>query len=69
MKIQSIGLVSALTYTPLSLILAGVFFGVTVRGDYSWVARFGGTAWIFILSMIILMPLVTSYYKKRAQVK
>ena len=60
-----IGLISFLTYTPISLVVAGIFLAVTLNGEYSWVARLGGAAWIFILSMIISMPLITSYYKKR----
>jgi hypothetical protein len=67
MKTQKIGLTSALIYTPISLAAAGVFFGITVVGDYTWVARIGGAAWIFILSMIITMPLITSAVKKRAR--
>jgi uncharacterized membrane protein YdjX (TVP38/TMEM64 family) len=58
---------SALTYTPISLTAAAIFFGITVAGDYTWVARIGGAAWVFLLSMIITMPLVTSYYKRRYQ--
>jgi hypothetical protein len=67
MKNQRIGLTSALIYTPISLAAAGVFFGITVVGDYTWVARIGGAAWVFLLSMIITMPLVTSAVKKRVQ--
>lgn len=65
MKNPRIGLISALTYTPISLAAAGIFFAITVAGDYSWVARIGGSTWVFILSMIISMPLVTSMIKKR----
>jgi hypothetical protein len=65
MQSPKIGLFSAITYTGISLVLAGIFLLVTIIGQYSWVARGGGAAWIFILSMIILMPLVTSYYKRK----
>ncbi len=65
MKTQRVGLVSALTYTPISLAAAGIFFAITVVGDYTWVARIGGAAWVFLLSMIITMPLITSFIKKR----
>jgi hypothetical protein len=61
------GLISVLTYTLISLAVAGIFLGVTWRGDYSWVARAGGAVWVFLLSMIITMPLITSYYKKKYQ--
>ena len=59
-------LLSALVYTGVSL-LAGVgFLAVTVlTGDYGWVARLGGASWVFLLSMIILMPTVTPWLKRR----
>jgi hypothetical protein len=59
-------LTSALIYTPISLVAAGIFFAITVIGDYAWVARIGGAAWVFLLSMIITMPLVTSAVKKKS---
>ena len=68
MRDNKIGLSSALTYTPISLAAAGAFLAITLSGHYSWVARIGGSAWVFLLSMIITMPLVTSFYKKRFQV-
>jgi hypothetical protein len=65
MKSRNVGLISAITYTGISVIIAGIFLAITLSGDYSWVARGGGTAWVFFLSMIILMPLVISYYKRK----
>ena len=62
---QSPGLVSALIYTGISLVGALAFLAVTVAGDYPWVARGGGAAWVFGLSMIVLMPVVTPVVKKR----
>ena len=57
---------SALAYTTVSLTAAGVFFAVTVTtGDYGWVARLAGAGWVFFLSMIILMPLVIPWMKRR----
>jgi hypothetical protein len=64
MKNPRIGLISALIYTPVSLAAAGVFLAVTLGGDYSWVARLGGAAWVFVLGMIITMPLVTAQVKQ-----
>jgi len=59
---------SALTYTALSLAAAALFFAVaTLRGGYPEVARWGGAAWVFLLSMIVSMPLVTAWYQKRAR--
>ncbi len=57
---------SALLYTGVSLLAAGVFLAITVlTGDYGWVARLGGATWVFLLSMIILMPTVTPWVKRR----
>ena len=60
------GLISAVVYTTVSALGAGAFFAVTVfTGDYSWVARVGGSVWVFGLSMIILMPTVTPWLRRR----
>jgi hypothetical protein len=57
----------AFTYTGLSLALAATFFtAATLIGSYGAVARVGGAVWVFLLSMIFTMPLVTSFIKKRA---
>ena len=64
---SSVGLVSALIYTGISLIASALFLSVTMLGDYTWVARIGGAAWVFLLSMIILMPIVTPLVKRRLQ--
>jgi hypothetical protein len=62
----NVGLISAVVYTTVSALGAGVFFAVTVfTGDYSWVARVGGSVWVFGLSMIILMPTVTPWLRRR----
>ena len=62
----NVGLISAVVYTMASALAAGAFFAVTVlTGDYSWVARIGGSAWVFLLSMIILMPTVTPWLRRR----
>lgn len=60
------GRLSALIYTSLSVAFAGTFLSVTtLTGDYSWVSRAGGAGWVFLLSMIILMPTVTPWVKAR----
>ncbi len=62
------GLLSAAIYTAVSLIVTGIFFAVTVlTGDYSWVARVGGSVWLFLLIMIILMPTVKPLVRKRLE--
>jgi hypothetical protein len=59
---------SALVYVPLSLTLALLFWmAATLLGDYPNVARIGGAVWIGLLSLIVSMPIVTSYFKKRAR--
>jgi hypothetical protein len=58
--------ISALVYTATSLLAAAAFLAATtLRGDYDWVARLGGAGWVFLLSMIILIPTVTPWLKRR----
>jgi len=65
---EDAGRLSAAIYTTASTLAAGIFFAITVlTGDYTWVARLGGSAWVFLLSMIILMPTVTPWLRKRLQ--
>ena len=65
-KPDDAGRLSAAIYSTLSALAAGIFFAVTVlTGDYSWVARVGGSVWLFLLSMIIFMPTVTPWVRKR----
>ena len=58
---------SALWYTGISLALAFTFFVITGGGNYDATARFGGAIWVFILTMIITMPVVIPWIKKRYQ--
>lgn len=63
---ENAGRLSAVIYTTVSALAAAIFFAVTVlTGDYSWVARIGGSAWVFLLIMIILMPTVTPWVRRR----
>ena len=58
---------SAVTYGTICIAVALAFFLLaTVAGDYTGVARFGGAVWVFILSLIVTMPLVTARYKQRS---
>jgi len=60
------GKLSAVLYTAVSLAAALAFFLVTLlSGDYTWVARLGGAAWVFGLSMIILMPTLMPLLRRR----
>ena len=59
------GILSALIYVGISAVAAVVFLVVTTTtGDYTWVARGGGSLWIFMLSNIVLMPLVIPAIKR-----
>jgi len=63
---QMIGRRSALIYVPLALGAALVFFlAASLTGDFPMVARFGGAAWVGLLSLIVAMPIVTARLKKR----
>ena len=60
------GIVVAIIYSGIALLGAGAFLAATtLSGDYDWVARLGGAGWVFLLSMIILMPTVTPWLKRR----
>ena len=66
MREQRARYISALVYTAISLLGAAAFLAATtLRGDYNWVARLGGAGWVFLLLMIILMPTVTPWVKRR----
>lgn len=65
MKVGNVGFISAVIYTSISLVAAGIFLAVTLAGEYNWVARIGGAVWVFMLSMIILMPIVTPLVKRK----
>ncbi len=63
-----VGLRSALVYVGLSLTAAGAFLLATsLTGDHNWVARGGGAAWVFLLCMIVLMPVVIPWMKGRSK--
>lgn len=63
---RKIALTSALIYGTISITAALLFFLAATRvGTYTDVARFGGAAWVLLLSFIVTMPLVISFVKKR----
>ncbi|MDI6716244.1 MAG: hypothetical protein QME63_04810 [Actinomycetota bacterium] len=59
--------ISALVYIALSLGFSAIFVAATylTGKDYPPVARWGGFIWVFVLGMIITMPIVIPYVKKR----
>ncbi len=59
-------IIGAVIYTGVALTAAIAFLLITMfTRETGWVARFGGTAWVFALSMIILMPVVIPRVKRR----
>ena len=63
---QRAAIIGAAIYAGVSLGAASTFLLITVfTGEYGWVARVGGAVWVFVLSMIILMPVVIPRVKKR----
>jgi hypothetical protein len=63
---RKIGITSAAIYSAISVTASGLFFvAATLAGKYTAVARFGGAAWVLLLSFIVTMPLITSAVKKR----
>ncbi len=65
MKTLSPGLLGFLICLALALAAGGVFLGITLAGDYNWVARLGGSAWVTMLSLIVLLPIVIPWMKRR----
>jgi hypothetical protein len=62
---KNVGLISALIYTGASVILVAAFLLATLPSDYTATDRVGGAVWVFILSMIILMPTTIPRVKKK----
>jgi hypothetical protein len=49
-----------------ALLLGGGFFLITsLTGDYNTLTRYGGTAWVVLLALIIVLPLVAPVMKRR----
>ena len=62
---KNVGFISAVIYTGISLLAAGLFLVGTLPGRYTLVERIGGVGWVFLLSMIILMPIITPLVKRK----
>ena len=65
MNEKKVATLSAFCYTGISLIVAGAFYLLASIADHNAVTRYGGAAWVFILSMIITMPVIIPLIKKR----
>jgi hypothetical protein len=58
---------SAGIYIPLSVGAALLFLlAASLTGDYTLVARLGGTFWVGLLTLIVTTPLVTTWVKERS---
>ena len=58
--------ISAVIYTSISLGLALAFlFAASAMGKYTATVIYGGAAWVFVLLMIVTMPTVTPWVKRR----
>lgn len=56
---------SAMIYLPISLGASLAFLAAaSLFGNYPLVAKIGGTVWVWLLSTIVSMPLVTARVKK-----
>jgi hypothetical protein len=63
---RKIAITSAAIYAAISITTSGLFLiAATLRDGYTDVARFGGAAWVLLLSFIVTMPLVTAAVKQR----
>jgi len=65
---RKVSIISAAIYVGTALFIAGLFLLGTVPYDLTEVDRIGGAVWVFILSIIILMPIVISQVKKRVNI-
>ncbi len=48
-----------------SLVALAFFVGASVLGRHTPTAIYGGTAWVFLLTLIVSMPLVIPFVKAR----
>ena len=60
------GTQAMVAYTSVSFMAALAFLLLSLfSGADTWVARLGGASWVFFLSMIILMPTLGPWVRKR----
>jgi hypothetical protein len=63
---ENAGRVAAMLYAGGSLLASLAVFVAATIGGYDWVARLGSAGWVFVLSMIILMPTMMPLIAGRA---
>ncbi|MHB9094589.1 MAG: hypothetical protein ACYC21_07935 [Eubacteriales bacterium] len=59
--------ISAVWYLGISAGLSLVFYIITTMKGYPLMARYGGAIWVFILTVIITMPFIIPWIKKKYQ--
>ncbi len=62
---KNVNLISAIIYTGISIMIAGLFLLGAMPDQFTLVERAGGAFWVFLLSMIILMPIVIPAVRRR----
>lgn len=63
---RKVSVVSMFIYTVISLLATAAFLiAAKMIGGYPQVHVYAGAGWVFLLSMIVTMPLVTSRIKRR----
>lgn len=63
---ENAGRIAALFYTIGSAVAALAFAVAALAGGFEAVAVIGGAGWVFLLTLIILMPTVTPWVRSRA---
>lgn len=64
---ENVNTVSAVAYTAGASLVAAAVFVLAIVADYGWVARIGGAGWVFMLTMVVLMPIVPALLRGRAR--
>ncbi len=64
---ENAGRIAALLYSGGSMLASLAVFVAATIGGYDWVARLGSAGWVFVLSMIILMPTVMPLVSDRSR--
>jgi hypothetical protein len=62
---HKINIISATIYLGTALLISGTFILASLGGTYTAVEKIGGAIWVFILSTIILMPIVIPIVKRK----
>ncbi|MBE7555592.1 MAG: hypothetical protein HS126_31465 [Anaerolineales bacterium] len=64
---QEVARKSAFIYLPITLGAVLLFWLAASLGDCPLVARIGGTIWVWLLTLIVMMPLVTARVKRQVR--